>query len=54
MSWNNVVLAWVFSGDNIIREYLKGNITLKEAEERLDYLGVPESMKQRLYKEEKE
>jgi len=54
MSFNNVIPAWVLVGDSIINQYHEGRISLEHAEKKLDDLGVPQSMKNRLYKEEKE
>jgi hypothetical protein len=51
MSFNNIIPAWVILGDSIIKEYKEGLIDLKKAEEELDKLGVPQSMKDRLYKD---
>ena len=53
VSWNNVLPAWVLTGDSIINQYHEGRIPLEVAEKKLDDLGVPPSMKQRLYKEPK-
>jgi len=49
VSWNNVIPAWVIVGDSVINQYHEGNLRLDVAEKKLDDLGVPESMKQRLY-----
>jgi hypothetical protein len=54
MSFNNVIPAWVIAGDGIINQHHEGRISLEYAEKKLDDLGVPQSMKNRLYKEEKE
>jgi hypothetical protein len=54
MSFSNVIPAWVIAGDGIINQYHDGRISLEYAEKKLDDLGVPQSMKNRLYKEEKE
>jgi hypothetical protein len=54
MSFSNVIPAWVIAGDGIINQYHEGRISLEYAEKKLDDLGVPQSMKNRLYKEEKE
>jgi len=39
----------VIAGDSVINQYHEGNLRLGVAEKKLDDLGVPESMKQRLY-----
>ena len=54
MSWNNVIPAWVMSGNAIISDYHARVIDLHTAETKLDELGVPPSMKKRLYKEPKQ
>ena len=46
--------AWVLMGDSIINQYHEGRIPLGYAEKKLDDIGAPQSMKNRLYKEEKE
>jgi len=46
--------AWVIVGDGVINQYHEGRMSLEYAEKKLDDLGVPQSMKNRLYKEEKE
>tara|TARA_R110000824_G_scaffold400866_1_gene609625 strand:+ start:24563 stop:24733 length:171 start_codon:yes stop_codon:yes gene_type:complete len=51
LSWNNVIPAWVIVGDGIINQYHEGRIRLDVAEKKLDDLGVPLSMKQRLYED---
>jgi len=55
MSFNNVIPAWVILGNSIINQYYEGRTSLEYAEKKLDDLGVPQSMKNRLYeKKEKE
>jgi hypothetical protein len=54
LSWNNVIPAWVIVGDGIINQYHEGRIRLDVAEKKLDDLGVPLSMKQRLYEDKEE
>ena len=39
----------MIAGDSVINQYHEGNLRLGVAEKKLDDLGVPESMKQRLY-----
>lgn len=51
MSWNNIMPAWVLCGDKVISDYRKGLIDLRTAENKLDNLCVPKSMKARLYRE---
>ena len=46
--------AWVLVGDSIVNQYHEGRIPLGYAEKKLDDIGAPQSMKNRLYKEEKE
>jgi len=47
--------AWVLVGDSVINQYHEGRMSLGYAEKKLDDLGVPQSMKNRLYeKKEKE
>jgi len=49
MSGDSVTQAWVLVGDSVINQYHEGRMRLDVAEKKLDDLGVPESMKQRLY-----
>jgi len=44
--------AWIIVGDSVINQYHEGRISLEYAEKKLDDLGVPQSMKNRLYQQE--
>jgi hypothetical protein len=45
---SNITPAWVVLGDSVIKQYYRGEISREEAEEELENLGVPLSMKERL------
>jgi len=47
----SITPAWLILGNSIIMEYKEGLIDLRKAEEELDKLDVPQSMKDRLYKD---
>ena len=49
MSFSNVIPAWVVIGDGIIRQYHEGRIDLERAKAKLEQIGAPESMINRLY-----
>ena len=51
MSFSNVRPAWVIVGDGVIRQYKEGRMDLERALKKLDDIGAPESMRNRLYEE---
>ena len=52
MSWNNVIPAWLLVADSVINEYHAGRIDYERAKAKLKELHVPETMLERLNKEE--
>ena len=51
MSWNNIIPAWVLSGDKAIIDYVEGFHSYEVAFDKLKQLNVPPSMFSRLQKE---
>jgi len=49
MSFGSITPAWVLVGDSVINQYHEGRMSLGYAEKKLDDLGAPQSMKNRLY-----
>jgi len=45
---------WTILADSVINQYHEGRISLEYAEKKLDDLRVPQSIKNRLYKQKKE
>ena len=54
MSWNNVIPAWILVADSVIHQYHKGELDYDIAKAKLKEMHVPDTMLERLNKEEEQ
>lgn len=54
MSWTGIFPAWVLLGDSVIRQYHEGRMDYERAKKKLEDLGCPASMIERLTNKKKE
>lgn len=52
MSWTGITPAWALLGDSVIRQYHEGRMDYERAKKKLEDLGCPATMIERLNKKE--